>query len=1150
MAGLYGNTSSGGNVSTGTGSTTGIYGLPGGNVYVASTAQSLINLFSNNGTVQFGLDPASGNLLVEAFANGSGGAQGPQGPAGAQGPQGPAGSNGAQGPTGPQGPAGAAGAGGAIGYYGSFYSNIPQPISNYSSAATTTVINFPYVNINNGITVVNNNQITFANAGTYALSFDAAFRMNSNVNSSLQTVNGSFPQDGTANVWLTQNGTIVNNSSRLYYVKSFSEVLVGNSQAEGFVPTIVHGSYLVNVNAGDYVQLVAKTDQGQTVDITNISWETTPTSNVAFFDHPGTPTITFNAQQVMYNQLGPQGPQGPAGTNGAQGPQGPAGTQGPSGVQGPQGPTGVSNYSNANVASYLPVYSGNVNAAYFFGNGVYLTGINTSNVNLSSVSSNIIPTANAVYNLGSPSLRWNKLYIAGNTIDFGTVTLSAANGLLTANTAFDLSTSNLATYSGNIGGNVNTIVFNNSALTNIPTTYITGAYSGGTNLDTLTLYASTGTNSPNNSSKLTMNPVQTSLLNTSIYNETYPAIANLTLNSNSVADVAYAVISIQNAGATAVNYQWLFNSNGSLVLPTAGNILYANGVVYGGGSGSAGPQGPQGPAGAQGPQGPTGPIGNTGAQGPQGTQGPQGPTGAGVQGPTGPQGIAGTQGPQGPTGPSGPSGPAGGPQGPTGPAGLGGTIANYGLFISNINQTASNSAITFNNTLANYNVTIANSSQITFANAGTYSITYELQANILQSTQSGTIGHYLAKNGVPIAQSGRLASFIQNGSLNGGDGAYEIGGTHIISANVSDYIQLFCNIYGTDNIAAFGTNVTLSYASIPSAKVAVQQITYTQAGPQGPQGPIGNTGPQGPTGVGVQGPQGPSGAQGPQGPSGPGSNYGNANVVSLLSNLGSNVVVTTGNITAGNVAANSVSASGFFWPNGTPYINTVVIINNNPNFGTADISTTGNVIGNYMVANGFTYANGVSIINTYSNANVTSLLSNFGTNAIVTTGNIAAGNINLVTGNLTANAVVASRFTYANGVSIISSGPQGPQGPIGNTGPQGPTGPSGVQGPQGPIGNTGPQGPTGPSGVQGPQGPIGNTGPQGPTGPSGVQGPQGPIGNTGPQGPQGPQGPIGNTGPQGPQGPIGNTGPQGPQGPQGPSGTNASGFNPFLLMGG
>ena len=55
--------------------TTGLY-TRGGNVYVPSSAQQLLNLLSNNGTVIFQLDPAYANQKVEAFAANSGGGGG------------------------------------------------------------------------------------------------------------------------------------------------------------------------------------------------------------------------------------------------------------------------------------------------------------------------------------------------------------------------------------------------------------------------------------------------------------------------------------------------------------------------------------------------------------------------------------------------------------------------------------------------------------------------------------------------------------------------------------------------------------------------------------------------------------------------------------------------------------------------------------------------------------------------------------------------------------------------------------------------------------------------------------------------------------------------------------------------------------------
>lgn len=44
------------------------------------------------------------------------------------------------------------------------------------------------------------------------------------------------------------------------------------------------------------------------------------------------------------------------------------------------------------------------------------------------VSSNLIPTADGVYNLGSPTHRWNELYLTGNTIYLGNMTLSEQGG--------------------------------------------------------------------------------------------------------------------------------------------------------------------------------------------------------------------------------------------------------------------------------------------------------------------------------------------------------------------------------------------------------------------------------------------------------------------------------------------------------------------------------------------------------------------------------------------------------------------------------------------------------------------------------------------------------------------------------------------------
>ena len=129
------------------------------------------------------------------------------------------------------------------------------------------------------------------------------------------------------------------------------------------------------------------------------------------------------------------------------------------------------NYSNANVAAYLPTYTGNlgsmagnlVTTANVSGGNIVTTGLITAtgnviggnvstaglvsatgnvtggnivtsgalsvsgNANIAEVNlaGNIIPTANAAYDLGTNSLRFNDLYLAGNSIVLGDQTISA-----------------------------------------------------------------------------------------------------------------------------------------------------------------------------------------------------------------------------------------------------------------------------------------------------------------------------------------------------------------------------------------------------------------------------------------------------------------------------------------------------------------------------------------------------------------------------------------------------------------------------------------------------------------------------------------------------------------------------------------------------
>jgi hypothetical protein len=114
--------------------------------------------------------------------------------------------------------------------------------------------------------------------------------------------------------------------------------------------------------------------------------------------------------------------------------------------------------------SWKSIYSqGNITSGtgFFIGNGALLSGVLTSggnlsngNSNISSVSSggnitmsvaansnvavfangtteikgNITPAANATYDLGSPTAQWNDLYLSGNTLYLGTISLKSGAG--------------------------------------------------------------------------------------------------------------------------------------------------------------------------------------------------------------------------------------------------------------------------------------------------------------------------------------------------------------------------------------------------------------------------------------------------------------------------------------------------------------------------------------------------------------------------------------------------------------------------------------------------------------------------------------------------------------------------------------------------
>lgn len=121
-------------------------------------------------------------------------------------------------------------------------------------------------------------------------------------------------------------------------------------------------------------------------------------------------SITLQDILISGAPPGPQGPQGAAGPSGPQGAQGnigPTGPQGPQGLAGPQGPSGPT-------------------------------------IDLENVSSNIIPSANNTYDLGSTVKRFNDIYSDTLTLGiFKTLTQQIESNL---NTPYAIDTFPSATF--------------------------------------------------------------------------------------------------------------------------------------------------------------------------------------------------------------------------------------------------------------------------------------------------------------------------------------------------------------------------------------------------------------------------------------------------------------------------------------------------------------------------------------------------------------------------------------------------------------------------------------------------------------------------------------------------------------------------------
>ena len=325
---------------------------------------------------------------------------------------------------------------------------------------------------------------------------------------------------------------------------------------------------------------------------------------------------------------------------------------------------GIQYDSYTKKAKYVPLSSapagGDVAAT-----SLRVSGVSTFN---GPIGSDLIPSQDVTYDIGTPALRWRDLYLSGNSIDLGGRLITSTNQGLAVDGDDILLQGNL-----DVGIVTATAFFGDgSGLTNLP------ASSGATG-------ATGAPGSPG--SPGAQGPVgATGALG---------ATGVGSIGATGVAGPTGATGPLGATGVGSIGATGVSGSTGATGVAGTPGVAGSTGAQgpqgSPGGFGSTGATGVSGPAGPLGPQGATGvtgatgagSVGATGAEGPQGATGVEGATGVSVTGATGaegPQGATGVQGPIGATG-AGTTGATGaqGPQGATGVEGSQGATGVTGL---------------------------------------------------------------------------------------------------------------------------------------------------------------------------------------------------------------------------------------------------------------------------------------------------------------------------------------------------------------------------------------------------------------------------------------------------------------------------------------
>lgn len=187
-----------------------------------------------------------------------------------------------------------------------------------------------------------------------------------------------------------------------------------------------------------------------------------------------------------------------------------------------------------------------------------------------------------------------------------------------------------------------------------------------------------------------------------------------------------------------------------------------------------------------------------------------------------------------------------------GPQGPGGSLANYGAFYDGTDQTIASAttayAVAIGSTYETRNVSIVDGSKITFAQAGTYSLTYSLQLHNTDNNTAQTARVWLRKNGSDYANS--ASSYDVHGAHGGLDGVAVATNTIIATAAAGDYVQIMWSASSTAvsiQHTAAGTSPTRP--ATPGVILSVDQVQFSQTAPL--QFIANTTEPATPTGGGI-----------------------------------------------------------------------------------------------------------------------------------------------------------------------------------------------------------------------------------------------------------------------------------------------------------